>query len=634
MLVLSEDVENRLIQFLAFEVDQCYQERDGLVEDWIQWQKDYWAKPAKKVQNFPFTRAANIVIPMTAIAVETIYARLLNTLFSVKPFWSIRPRTEGWIKAAPGVEKWLQSEAEDINSLDIYGFSRESLLELIKFGTGVGKSGYERDLRKVNVDLPDGTIQEKWIERKNGATLDYVPLANFLLRLHEKDPQLSTWVGEDHLGWTWSQLKREALSGRIEPEALEKIKAYLNTHPNTQSPGTQLDDEKRSLEHAEPAWHDSFDFQELWVSFDVDGDGVDEEIVVDFHRESETLLSKRYNWYSDVHRPYRIGVYMPVEGRWAGLGVGKQNEQFQVLITTIHRQRLDAGTLANMGQIAIRKTSGYGPGEPIFPGKLWFLDDVNDIKEFSLSDNTHTHQLNNESTAREYSDKRTGVNEMILGMPSGGTPGTATSDLAKLAEGNKKFDMVLRNVRRWYGLLGQDVIANFQQFGNQDRHWLIRGKDGQYVEEFLSLPSETVRRGAAIDLTVTDSITNKDVEQQKWQGLFALLTQHYNQVLEKSMTVAQMTQNPQVFLMMADMALKASNETTRRLLETFNVPDIDTFLLDLTAMAENAQPRAAGGGEAGTLGGPQGAIPPSGVAQPVEAVGGGNASPNEGSPFG
>lgn len=581
MLVLDEATEKRLVEYLDREVSYAWQERDTLVEDWIQWQKDYWAKPDTPVRNFPFKRAANVVIPLTAIAVEAIYARLLNTIFSVKPFWSMRPRTKVWVDAAPEIERWLQVEAEDIQRLDAYGFASESLLELIKFGTGIGKSGYERDVRKINVDLPDGTIQERWIERKNGPTLDYVPLANFLMRLSEKDPQTADWVGEEHRGWTWAQLKREALSGRIRPEALEAIKTYWNSQNSSESPAGRLDNARRSLENAEPAWHESFDFCELWVSFDVDLDGVDEEIVVDFHKPSGTLLSTRYNWYSDVHRPYRIGVYIPVEGRWAGIGVGKQNEQFQPLVTTIHRQRLDAGTLANMGQVAIKKSSGYGPGEPIFPGKMWFLDDVEDIKEFHLSNTQHFSQIQNEEAAVHFSDKRVGTNDLILGIPHQGTPGTATTDMAKLAEGNKKFDMVLKNVRRWFSLLGEDVVANFQQFGNQDRHWLVQDEKGEWVERFLQLPIESVRKGAAIDLTITDSITNKDVEQQKWMSLFSVLSGNYNVILEKAMIIAQTTGDPMVALMVADMALRGINEATRRLLETFNIPDVDNFIIDM-----------------------------------------------------
>ena len=83
MLELDEDTEKRLKEYLDFEISKAWEERSTLVKDWIQWQKDYWAKPTQTTKNFPFRRAANIVVPITAIAVEAVYARLLTTLFSV-----------------------------------------------------------------------------------------------------------------------------------------------------------------------------------------------------------------------------------------------------------------------------------------------------------------------------------------------------------------------------------------------------------------------------------------------------------------------------------------------------------------------------------------------------------------------
>lgn len=627
MLTLDEETGNRLTEFLDNEISLCWQERDILVEDWIQWQKDYWAKPAQKVLNFPFRRAANVVIPMTAIAVEAILARLITTIFSVKPFYSIRPRLPEWVRSAPEVEAWLQTEIEDPNSLDMEGFARESLLELVKLGTGVGKSGYERDLRKTNIDNADGTTTPKWIERRNGATLDYVPLANFLMRLHEKDPQGAVWVGEEHRNVSWSQLKRMALSGRMRSKMIEEIKSWWSQTGDIESSGQKYEDARRRNEGDEPSWKETFSFCEVWLSFDVDGDGVDEEIVVEFHKASRTILSCRYNWYSDLHRPYRIGVYMPVEGRWAGIGVGKQLEQFQALITTVHRQRLDAGTLANMGQLALKKTSGYGPDEPIWPGKMWFVDNPQtDIQQFSLSNTQHFAQIQNEDAARQYADKRSGVNELILGTPHVGTPGTATSDLAKLAEGNKKFDMVLKNVRRWFSLLGQDVLANYVQFGSRGRSWVARGQKGEHIEKFLQMPQGDVRRGALVELTVTDSITNKDVEQQKWQGLFAILTAHYDKAMERAGQVAGILQDPQLFLMFADMALKSSNEVTRRLVEAHGVVDVDAFLLDLEKHQREQANRDAqsiqnGGASSGNGGAGEGAALAPGGNGAAEALG-------------
>ncbi len=621
MLELPEDVMDRLERYLDYEIDLIWQEKEVVVQDWIQWNKDYWAKPASKVKNFPFRRSANIVIPMTAIAVEAIFARLLTTLFSIKPFFSIRPRLKEWIEAAPDVESWLQSEVEDFNSLDMDGFARESLLELIKLGTGVGKSGYERDLGKVNVDMPDGGSIPKWVEKKNGATLDYVPLANFLMRFHEKDPQTAAIVGEDHNDVTWVTLKKFALGGRMRPEAIEEIKSWWAQDNNVESPSQKVDDARRANENAEPNWKETFNFTELWLLFDVDGDGVDEEIVVDFHKPSRTILSIRYNWYDDLHRPYRIGVYIPVEGRWMGIGVGKQNEQFQALITTIHRQRLDAGTLANMGQLALKKSSGYGPDEPIWPGKMWFVDNPStDIREFSLSNTQHFAQLSNEDSARSYADKRTGANESILGFPTQRTPPTASSDAMKLIEGNKKFDMILKNVRRWYGLLGHDALANYQQFGSRGRSWLVRGEGGIWIEKLLTMPQADIRRGAVVELTVTDSITNKEVEQTKWLQLFGVLSAHYDKALERAGQVAGLLGDPQVFLLFAQMALRSSNAAMRRLFEAFGEPDIDAFLLDLEG-AQDAQPGTTSITPPGSAQGGERAIGPAGGVEPAQADG-------------
>lgn len=624
LLVLDEDVEHRLVEYLDHEISLAWQERDVLVEDWTQWQKDYWAKPIKKVNNFPFKRAANIVIPMTAIAVETVMARLITTIFSVRPFYSLRPRIPMWVKAAPEMESWLQTQIEDPSALDMHGFARESLLELIKLGTGIGKSGYERDLRKVNVELPDGTTMPQWIERKNGPTLDYVPLANFLMRLSEKDPQMATWVGEEHRRVTWAQMKRYALAGRMSTEAVENVRAWWSTTNSIDSTGSDYDEKRRRNEGDQPAWTETFDFQEIWLSFDVDKDGVDEEIVVDFHKDSGTVLAPRYNWYADAHRPYRIGVFIPVEGRWAGIGVGKQSEQFQALITTVHRQRLDAGTLANMGQLAVKRTTGYGTDEPIWPGKIWFAENpATDIVPFQLSNTQHFSQIQNEDAARQYAEKRTGVNELIMGIPTQRTPPTATSDLAKLAEGNKKFDMVLQNVRRWYSLLGLDILANYQQFGSRGHSFLVRGEKGEFVEQFLEMPQTDIRRGLLIELTVTDSTTNKEVEQHKWMQLFQILSVHYNQALQQAGSVAGVLQDPTVFILFAQMALRSSNAAMRRLLEAFSVPDIDEFLLDLEReVQQDAQSGEGGGGAPGANGGGQGAPDAPGVQRIVEAIGG------------
>lgn len=626
MLTLDEETETRLKQFLDHEIFKVNTERSELIRDWEQWQTDYWAKPLTTEKNFPFKKAANIVIPVTAIAVEAVHARLMNTLFSQEPFYSIRPKHEQWVDKAKPIERWLQEEWENPNSLDGYKFCSESLMELIKLGTGVGKSGYEKLVKKTNVPTLDGGIEPKYATIKNGATLDYVPVANFLMRIHETDPQTAQWCGEEHIS-TWAQLKRMALANRMTPEALENIRAWYG-HRLIDGSGTDYKQHVDELAKTKVVWHEEFQWYEIWVAFDVDGDGVDEEIVVDFHRESRTILSIRYNWYEDMRRPYRVGNYFPVEGRLYGIGIGKQNEQFQEEVTTIHRQRLDNATIANMRMFAIKKTSGYGPGEPIFPGKMFFLDNPReDIQPLQLGEIYQSSVVNEEISLR-HSERRSGVNEVILGLPHAGTPATATGDLVRQQEGTKKFDLVLKNVRRWYGLLGQDILANFQQYGDQARHWWVEGQDGQWVEEFLSLPELLVTYGAIVEVTVSDTVTNRAVERQEWMQMFQVLSAHYDRAINLGGLVVQLGADPNLILSIAGKALSASDEIIKRVLQTFNEPNVERFTL---GQGQNETGQGAIGPGSG---GPEGPSEQAGVAGPAQIAPtvGGPVGPQ--SPFG
>lgn len=613
-LNLGDEVEGRLAAWLDEEIRHAYAERAPLLDDWKRWQTDYWALPSSPEKNFPFKRSANIVIPLTAIAVEAIYSRLMNMLAASDPLWSIRPRTPAWIPAAKPVERWLQGEVENENALNVRHFAKSAFLEFVKLGTAVGKSGYVREVRK-SVRNEGGVERDYYAEVRNGATLDYVPVANFLFRMGEQDPQQAPWVGEEH-DFSWSQLKRMSLSGQYIPGAVEKVRDFwANSQAAQSGSGTDYKEVLDKLSNTEPIWHKTFKVKEIWCSFDVDGDGIDEEIVVDFHQESRTFLAIRYNWYADLHRPYRVGQFIPVEGRLPGIGVGKQNEQFQKEITTIHRQRLDNATLANMGMIRVKKMSGISPDEPIFPGKIWFVDDHNDVAPFKLSEIYPSSYANEESINR-YSEKATSVNEVVLGMPQQGTPGTATSDLTRLAEGNQKIDFVIDNVRSWMGQLGQDVLANYQQFGDQGRHWLMQEENGGFVEAILTMPQELVMHGAAISVKLTDSSTNRHVEQQQFMSLFQVITNYYGTVLQYAMQLG----DPQTMQELGMGALRASDEALRNLLNTFEGVDVDKLLLTPTLVQQQNNPQQGalppGGMGAENQGGPTG-----GPAQPQEQAG-------------
>jgi hypothetical protein len=81
MVVLEEETRDRLQQWIDDEIEQFNNERQPLLGQWEDWQTLYWAEPEEETKNFPFQKAANIVVPLAAIAIEAIHARMMNTLF-------------------------------------------------------------------------------------------------------------------------------------------------------------------------------------------------------------------------------------------------------------------------------------------------------------------------------------------------------------------------------------------------------------------------------------------------------------------------------------------------------------------------------------------------------------------------
>lgn len=581
-IYLDEETEQRLISYLNQELLNHYGERGQFIEDLKTFQTDYYAKPTVEKKTTPFPGAANIVIPLTAIAVEAIHSRVMTTMFSLDQFVSVK----------------LSDEFEDINhsvsrvidhtllkDCEVARFADDACLELEKLGTGVGKSGYEI-IERTAVKTIGDKEEEFTIITKKGPTLDAVPLANFLMPYSSQDPQLAPWVGEEHLESTF-QVKLLVDSGFFREGTWEKLENYI-THAQN-SGGLSSDTYKQkvqSLQHQNPSWPKDIGWVEIWLSFNVDGGKKEKEIIVHYHRLAQFIMSCRYNYHDDLHRSYRYGNWFPLEHRWTGIGICKQNEQFQREVTTQHRQRLDNATLANMRMIKVSKLSGYGPGEPVFPGKIWLVDSPDDVESFQLGE-IYPSAYNNEQQTLNYSQQRLGINELNLGMPQVGTPGTASSDISRLQEGNKKFDYSYNlRIKPFIGQVCLDAICNASQFGFRDARIFSTLPDGEAVRAFFQQPISLLRQSIIMNMTLIGQNQNKIQDRASWTQLAGFTQQYYSGMIQ----LAQATGNQQLVQQIAQYALSAGTEAFKQILETFDVRNIDRILIKKLILPSNIDP--------------------------------------------
>lgn len=602
-IFLDPETEERLISYLEDCLQAHYAERGRHVEDLMRWQRDYWATPSEKVLTFPFTGAANIVIPLSAIAIEAIHSRNMTTRFGFRQLVSCESLSDQWEDVERPLERFLDSELLD--AMRIRKPMGDCYLSATKYGTMIGKSGYERVIRTA-VRTVGEEEQEFDVVVSDGATFDGVSDARFLMPHSCQDPQTAPWCGEEHTDSPYNVMALErggmfregtitepyAEDGMEPVETRKGIQAWVNNMGGTtvqgQEGGKKFDDTQRALEHTDVVWPAQIEWVEMWCGFDVDKSGIDKEIVVHYHRPSKTIMSLRYNWHSDLRRPYRTGVYFPVEFRWRGLGICKQNEQFQKEITTQHRQRLDNGTIANMRMFRINKLSGYGPKEPIFPGKMWFVDNKDDVDTIQLGE-IYPSGYNNEQGTLIYSQQRTGVNETTLGMPQVGTPGTATSDLARIQEGNKKFDFIYQNFTEFTNDSILDIVSNIQQFGPRRLAFYAADAGGQRVKEYLELPEGLIKDNIVIRVKAAGQQNNKLLERQNWTQLAPLLQQYYEGLL----MLAQPTGDQQLIQTILQKGMFAVSEAMRQILEAYDVRNIDRIVVKEVEDLLNAQSRGA-----------------------------------------
>lgn len=605
-IILDEDTEARLISYLNEELVNHDAERGEHVDDLMRWQKDYWAKPTQEEATFPFQGAATIVIPLNAIAVEAIFTRASTTQFAMNEIVSTHAISADWEDAARPLERFMNTEL--ITHMKIRRAYGDCALEAIKFGTMIGKVGYEKTV-KTALRMVGDTEEEFDVVTYDGAVFDAVSDSRFLMPHSARDPQTAPWCGEEHSENPYFVQQLEAggmfregtaidkLGDENDPKNWSKLKAWINggSYGETiNQQGAKFEKQQAELEGTKAQWPARINWFEIWLAFDIDQSTRPKEIVVHYHKDSQTIMSCRYNWHSDLRRPYRTNVYMPVEHRWRGLGVCKQNEQFQKEVTVQHRQRIDNATLANMRMIVLSKLSGYGPKEPVFPGKMWFVDDVKQITTLQMGE-VYPSSYQNEQATLIYSQQRTGVNEVVLGMPQVGTPGTATSDLARIQEGNKKFDFVYANFREFLGEIVVDTASCIQQFGPRNLPYFGSAENGAVVRDFFTMPEQDIRDGILIALKVSSQQQNKILDRQNWQQIAAMLTQYYDGIL----TLAQYAGNPQLIQIIVLKGMNAATEAMRQILDSFDTRNIDRIVVKEIEQMIRAQLSQQGGGTGG-----------------------------------
>lgn len=640
-----------LNQYLFEQIWRAQGERAPLEQRWMNYDRLYRALPETEVKKFPFEGAANLVIPVIATDVDTIFSRIMGILFAPENLWSCRPLNDLWVDYAPRLQEFLEfAQKHEIGAYDAIA---DFTLELCKLGTGVLKQRYKREMKQVYQfrETDHGTIEQQLqMMLKDNPVLEHVSLYDFYVPATAKNIQDAAWAAER------IKLSRNQLESRVA--------AGLYVIPNGgltswyQARGSAMEQQRQRLDAFSPGIPEECELFEGWLDWDLGIDSNDpleytsnpvrntgsydptaamrrQAVVATIHMESQALLRVDYNPYFSQEKPYSFARYLRQDKRFYGIGLAEMLFMFQEEITTMHNQRIDNATLLNSVMLKAKKGIGIKQEEPIFPSRIWLLPNPeSDLLPLAMGQKADS-TLENEIQSLDMGRKRTGVNDYISGNPTAATGyAPAATSISLLKESAKRFDQLMREIRSCLSESGVRITELYQQFNQHGKEYQVMGQEeGDILHQILQFPMQLIRNGIAIDVTATSASANKDVEIRTNTLIMQMITQYYTQVMQ-AMSYVVNPQVPEPLRMLAFEMANSGGILMKRILDSYGLQDADKLIPQLETILNGGQQTLNTIGNS-FAGGPTGAagLLPASSGQPVPQGPGGTQGAGGGGYF-
>lgn len=623
---LAPEDRRRFASWLHEQLHNTKGDRSELEAKWrnryLQWRA---AMPTTQADH-PWPGACNVEFPLTGIHSEPVYADFMQTLHTPEDYWTPVARRDDRVQHAGPLREGMTSL--DRRYINMRAVNSRALLDNNILGTGVYKNHWIRERKSVRDYRPDGTIG-KVSRLRSQPLVQAVPLQYFYIPADAWaiDPDApfggAQWCAEKFY-LTKSELRVRATSDdrnrAYDDDAVEIVLKHIAT------PDDLLDETIREESKYSPAIHERIELFEVWARYDTDDDGVDEDVVAIFHKDSQTVLRVQHNPFVHGRRPYHITNYLPSFGLY-GIGMAEKEEWAQTTLTMLVNGAVNNSIVANSRMYGVPLGMNLNPNEPIFAGKLWPLGPDENVQEIRMGD-IHPSLPMLINSFMQWSEQVQGMPEIrqgnIANLPSR-TP--ATTIMSALGEGKKRFDMILNNIRNVHGDMGLRILQNVADAYRdplESTRWAtffmnaLGQKDGSLVLEVLGGSMAEIEESFGITVTATSAINNKEAEKQSMIAMMQVVLPMYGQLVQTAMMMQQLPPGSPAYETAAA-TYTGGVELIERMLEKFDIQNPSQYLGNMEAVAA----QLTGQGQQGMMM-PPGMLP-GGGAQP--GFGGGLGSP-------
>lgn len=568
--------------------------------------------------------SSNLHLPLQMQVVKAFHARCKQAIFSVRPWWMLLPVEEmdqERLKKIDTVMMWACQSYVNYNK-GIETAIDDWIWDFATVGWGIMKRRWDVVKRKAiiieekepkemaqNMDRLDMLAEMAQKEEKgdelseeeaevvaeevakiitafDGPVIEPWPHEDFLMPggfADSTDLNLPHAIGFDYR-LTESQLVLNKKTGLFDSGVVDHI-----LEKALRKPGEKEIDRygKDSLKLAQDrtqgvdtvnakAGVSQANMTEFMCRFDLDEDGVEEELVV--HYNTDTYKIARWTYLDRLtmtgKRPaHKIDLIRRPRRSYA-LGLVEITHPLSEEMDAIHNMRMDYGNITNIPFFFYRAGSGLKPEKiRLEPGMGYPLDDPQSDINFPRFSNSTAWGFQEENNIVGWSEKLTSITSMNSGIPSQrvGASRTASGMSALLNEANVNLDVMLGRFKLGYAELLQGLLADMQERMPNDLQVRVQGKDGS-----LQLNSN----GQPIILKPTRMDIAGKVD-------FFLLANSYTsnreQEKQNSIVLSQLLFNPILLQTGIVQPINIYN-TMKNVLEKHNVMGINNFITEPQAI--------------------------------------------------
>lgn len=294
---------------------------------------------------------------------------------------------------------------------------------------------------------------------------------------------------------TIDEVKRLAKKGFYDMTTPEEVEELKNTARDVseQDRETQKDDFSGSIDmpvQDEAKSHSTVTRLTCFDSYDIDGDGLDEDVIWWVVKETKTLVKARLMtemYPSDPpRRPFAEAAFIPVKGRRRGISLLEMLEGVHDIIVQTFNQMMDSGTITNVPFFFYRASSMVKPEVMrLWPGEGYPLADPSrDVHFPNFANSGQSFGINMLTILGEMEDRLTLQSDLQSGrVPAGRSAALRTTgNLAMLmGQGEARPERILR---RFFLAL----VEIWSQIHELNQHFLPREKEIRVIG--IQQPSE------------------------------------------------------------------------------------------------------------------------------------------------